>query len=81
MAALCAASPAARNSALPTMLPAAVDVDVRLVEQAEYELLPQQARCGDIDAVFGNLAAAGDVDQQAGDCLAAELVDARVQAP
>ena len=75
----CAASPAARNSAAPTVALGGLDVDEGAVEQAEHELLAQQAACGVVEALLAHLALLDEVDEQLGDRLAAELVGAGVE--
>lgn len=56
-----------------------VDVDVGVVEEAEDELLPQQAAYGGVDACFGDAAGADEFDDEFWALFAAELVGARVQ--
>ena len=51
-------SPAWRKSALPTIVSAALHVDIGIVEQAQAELVAQQAAHGLVDACLGDLPAA-----------------------
>ena len=53
-----------------------VRVDVGIVEEAEAELVPEQAPHGDIDPCLVDLAGADEVDDDLGARLAPELVDA-----
>ncbi|MET7542171.1 hypothetical protein [Streptomyces sp. NPDC005507] len=56
-----------------------VGVHVAVLEEAETELLAQQAACGDVDAFLGHLAAADEFDDVLGAVVAAELVQARIE--
>ena len=54
-------------------------VDVRVVEEAEGELHPQQPPRRLVDALLGDAAVLDEVEEQLDALLPAELVDARVQ--
>ena len=63
----CAASPAARNvRRCRRSASARVVIHERVVEQAELELLAQQAAGRDVDALLADLAGCDEVDQQSG---------------
>ena len=75
----CAASPAARNSGRTDDRVRRLGVDERVVEEAERELLAQQASCRGIQPLLGDLAVAHQLDQQLGARLAAELVGTGIE--
>ena len=75
----CAASPSARNCADADDRVGRFGVDVRVLEEAERELLPQQAARRHVEALLGDAAVGDELEQQLGARLAAELVGSGIQ--